>query len=304
MRAPSNEGLGSAELKQKLTIAIAGRPAELAFWLTRFGSMPSTRPNLGLASGFGAEIAAHGDRALRVLAYLGANIASPDTAEVFLPIAAAYGYTALIRRKVSVRAAWEAVFGLAADERTPVQLAMITALTDLAASTTPDALIAEVDAWIGHEDRDERWSALMVAVSVLSERHVMEAITDRAGWLDRLSRILTDIGDAPRAAERSEGRRRLLAALAPAIALVAASFRASPNGVEWLEAECARATQVDVRNALSAAIDQLRKRGSSEKVEVLEALRAALASSAKPDRHAARRKEGTNRGKKEQTRGG
>lgn len=304
MRGPSNEGLGSAELKQKLTTAIAGKPDELAFWLSRFGGMPGPRPNLALASGFGAEAASHGDKALRVLAFLGANIAAPDTSEVFLPIAAAYGYAALIRRKTAVRASWQAIFALAADERPPVQHATITALTDLAASTTPDALIQEVDSWIAHEDREERWGALMVAVSVLGARHAMEAITDREGWLDRLSRILTDLADAPRAAERSDARRRLLAALPGAIALVAASFRGSPNGVDWLEAECARTTQVDVRSALSASIDQLRKRGASEKTEVLEALRQALASSAKPDRHAARRQIGTNRGKKQQTRGG
>ena len=304
MRGPSNEGLGSVELKQKLTQAIAGKPSELAFWLSRFGGMPSTRPNLALAAGFGAEAASYGDKALKVLGVLAGNVAPPDTADVFLPIAAAYGYAALIRWKIAVRPSWQAIFALAADERSPVQHAMITALTDLAASTTPDALIAEADAWIAHENRDERWNALMVAVSVLSERHAMEAITDREGWLDRLSRILTDVGDAPRAAERSEGRRRLLAALPAAIALVTSSFRASPNGVEWLQAECERATQVDVRNALSSAIDAMRKRGASEKTDVLEHLRLALASSAKPDRHAARRKEGTNRGKKQQSRGG
>ncbi len=304
MRGPSSEGLGSVELKQKLTAALAGKPSELAFWLTRFGGMPGPRPNLALASGFGAEAASHGEKSLRVLSFLAANIASPDTSEVFLPMAAAYGYTALIRRKVALRPAWEALFALAADERLPVQHATIKAMTDLAASTTPDALIAEVDGWLGHEAREERWGALMVAVWVLSERHAMEAITDREGWLDRLSRMLTDLGDAPRAAERSEARRRLLAALPAAIALVAASFRATPSGADWLEAECRRATQVDVRAALSASIDQLRKRGSSEKTEVLETMREALQSSAKPDRHAARRQPGTNRGKKQQTRGG
>jgi hypothetical protein len=304
VRSSGNEGLGSAELKQKLSAAIAGKPNELAFWLARFGGMPSTRPNLALASGFGAEAAAHGDKALRVLSLLAASDAAPDTAEVFLPIAASYGYAALIRRKTAVRPAWEALFALAADERPSVQRATAAALTQLAASTSPDALIAEVDGWIGHEDRDLRWGSLRVAVTVLAERHAMEAIGDREGWLDRLTRILTDLADAPRAAERSEARRRLLEALPPAIALVASSFRASPNGVEWLLAECERATQVDVRAALSSSIDLLRKRGASEKVEVLESLRASLASSAKPDRHAARRKEGTNRGKKEQTRGG
>jgi hypothetical protein len=304
VRHGGNEGLGSAELKQKLAAAVAGRPDDLAFWLSRFGGMPSTRPNLALASGFGAEAASYGDKALRVLAFLAGNDAAPDTAEVFLPIAASYGYAALIRRKIAVRPSWDAIFLLAADERPSVQRATTAALTDLAASTSPDALIAEVDQWIAHEDRDERWNSLRVACQVLAERHAMEAIGDREGWLDRLTRILTDLSDAPRAAERSEGRRRLLEALPAAIALVAASFRATPNGVDWLEAECARATQVDVRAALAASIDHMRRRGASEKTEVLEALRTALASSAKPDRHAARRQIGTNRGKKQQTRGG
>jgi hypothetical protein len=95
----------------------------------------------------------------------------------------------------------------------------------------------------------------------------------------------------------------LLAALPAPIALAAQAFRAEPSGVAWLEAECRRAKQVDVRGALEHAIGRLRKRGASEKVETLEALAAALDSSAKPPRDPARIREGTGRGKKHRSRG-
>lgn len=304
-RGDAAEGLGSTELKRMLGLALGGSPRELVFWLTRFGGQPGPRPNVALASGFGAEAASHGDRALAVLSLFAKNVAAPDTSEVFLPIAAAHGYAQLIVRARAVRPAWEALFELAADERAPVRMATGQALIELAAKKGADALVEEAEGWLAHEDRELRWGAIATASDVLADRRALDALTERARWLALLTAILDDVADAPRAAERSDARRRLTASLPAPIALAAQSFRATPSGIEWLEAECTRAKHVDVRGVLEHALERLRKRGASEKAETLQALQQALAGSAKPPRDPARIRDGlTGRGKKHKRRGG
>ncbi|MFO0684392.1 MAG: hypothetical protein U0234_20230 [Sandaracinus sp.] len=298
------EGLGSDDLKRMLASAIAGQPRELAFWLARFGGQPSPRVNFDLASGFGAEAAAQGERALKVLAHFAGNDAAPDTSEVFLPMAAAYGYAHLLARGRTGEIAWEALHELAADERAPVRIATGQALIDLAAKKGADALVAHAEEWLADEDRERRWGSLAVTCDVLAERRALDALTDRERWLTVLTALLNDVADAPRAAERSDARRRVCASLPAPIALAAQSFRGTPSGIAWLEERCREAKHVDVRSVLQHAIDRLRKRGASEKVETLAQLGAALASSAKPPRDPARIREGlTGRGKKHRHRG-
>jgi hypothetical protein len=298
------EGLGSEQLKRLLANAIGGDARELSFWLARLGGQPGPRPNLALASGFGAEAAVYGHRALGLLATFAKNDASPDTSEVFLPMAAAYGYAQLLARDQARRPSWEALFELAADERSPVRIATGHALIELCAKKGSDALLAEAETWLASEDRDVRWGALAVACDVFAERRALDALRERGRWLALLSSLLDDVGDAPRAAERSDARRRVLAALPAPIALAAQAFRGEPSGIAWLEERCRVAKQVDVRGALDHALSLLRKRGASEKVETLQALQSALASSAKPPRDPARIREGlTGRGKKKRARG-
>lgn len=298
------EGLGSEQLKRMLALALGGNAKELTFWLSRFGGQPSPRVNLALASGFGAEAAAHGERALRVLSILAKNDAAPDTADVFLPMAAAHGYAQLVMREKAVRASWAALFDLAADERVPVRLATGQALIELAARKGADALVAEAEGWLAREDRELRWGSLAVACDVMAERRALDGLADRARWLALLAALLDDVADAPRAAERSDARRRVTAALPAPIALAAQAFRGTPSGIAWLDEQCRRARQVDVRGVLDHALERLRKRGASEGTETLRGLQEALASSAKPPRDPARIREGlTGRGKKRRTRG-
>ncbi len=297
------EGLGSAELKRMLALAMGGNARELSFWLARFGGQPGPRPNLALLQGFGAEAASHGDRALRVLSLFAKNDAAPDTSEVFLPMVAAHGFAQLIVRDKAIRASWAALFELAADERIQVRLATVAALVELCAKKSSDALVIEAESWLSNEDRELRWGALAVTCDVFAERRVIDSLVDRARWLAFLAALLDDVADAPRAAERSDARRRMTAAMPAPIALVAQSFRGEPSGIAWLEEQCRRATVIDMRSVLENAIERLRKRGGSEKVETLEALNAALASSAKPPRDPSRIREGTGRGKKRRSRG-
>src|SRR5688572_15737238 len=103
------EGLKSDALRSALDSALAGDPRRLEELLARHGSMPSPRPNLKLAQAFGAELARSEGRVAQLLERLGANDAAPDTAEVFLPIAAAHGWAARVREERDVEAAYTAL---------------------------------------------------------------------------------------------------------------------------------------------------------------------------------------------------
>jgi hypothetical protein len=304
MAREAAEGLGSEQLRRMLAQAMRGDTKELAFWMSRFGGQPGPRWSETLASGFGAESAAHGDKALGVLKLFAEHVAAPDTSEVFLPMAAAHGYAHLLMREKCVRASWAALFELAADERAPVRMSTGAALIELASKKGSDALVIEAEGWLANEDRERRWGSLSVACDVLAERRALDSLKDRTRWLALLAAIMFDVADAPRAAERSDARRRVLAALPAPIATAAQSFRGEPSGIAWLDDQCRNAKQVDVRSALNQALIKLKKRGASEKTETLQHLNAALASSAKPPRDPARIRAGlTGRGKKRRARG-
>src|SRR5262249_5949253 len=128
---PPVDGLKSEPLRLALAAALAGRPKDLETWLGRYGLGAEPRPNLKLATALGAELAS-APGAPRLLARLAANDAAPDTPEVFLPIAAAYGWAARVAAGHDARAGWAALGELAGDERAPVRLGTREALLTLA----------------------------------------------------------------------------------------------------------------------------------------------------------------------------
>jgi len=299
------EGLKSPAIQEALGAALAGQPGALETWLCRYGSGAEQRPNLRLAAALGAELAAVGPALVgsgavtRLLARLAANDAAPDTPEVFLPIAAAYGWAALIgpgRRERG--AAWAALGELAADERAPVRLGVREALRALAARPGgADQLLQAAKDWLAMEDRELRYGAAGVAGEVLGDRQVVTAVEDVEALLGYLSDLIEEAATAPRAAERSDARRRLLMALTGACAAIAAHLRAGDRGPAWLEAACIEARHPDVRAALSSAILALRKVATAPAPAVIQRLRQALEGSAKPPRDPTRRRPGTGRGR-------
>src|SRR4051812_26304868 len=88
------EGLKSEALRGALATALAGRTAPLEALLCRSGGGSDRRPNFRLAAAFGAELGGAPGPVARLLARFAANDAAPDTSEVFLPIAAAFGWAA------------------------------------------------------------------------------------------------------------------------------------------------------------------------------------------------------------------
>ncbi|HET6283570.1 MAG TPA: hypothetical protein VFH73_21625, partial [Polyangia bacterium] len=128
----SDEGLKSEALQKALAAALAGKPAQLEDLFCRHGCGPEPRPNLRLAAAFGTEIGAFPGAAAPLLSRLGGDDAAPDTAQVFLPIAAAYGWVARLRAGRDVDQAWDALCPLAADERGPVRVGTRDALLTFA----------------------------------------------------------------------------------------------------------------------------------------------------------------------------
>jgi hypothetical protein len=289
-------GLTSEPLRAALRDALAGRPDTLEQLFVRYGGGPDPRPNLKLAAAFGDEMAAEtndGARApARLLARLAAEDAAPDAPPVFLPMAAAFGWVGRVRARRDEELAWAALLELAGDERAPVRVATHAALRAYAhVGSRAGELVARAGAWLEAEDRELRFGAAAVVVELLGERQALACVPHLADALDYLSRAIADAADAPRSAERSDGRRRLLAALPRALATAVAA--GAEEGIAWLERECANAQQPDVRAMLSDAVVRTQSLGPL----VGQRARTALESSAKPLRDPTRLRPGAGRGK-------
>jgi hypothetical protein len=302
----ANEGFRNEALRAALATALGGRTAALDDLLSRLGHADSPRPNLRLAAAFGAELAARpGDpsASVRLLGHLGDADADADKAGVFLPIAAAHGWVALLQAGREPQRAWAALAELAADGRAPVRLGTLDALTSFTAGRGSrdgrpgDVLVEHAQGWLEHEDREVQFGAAAVVVEVFANAPALTALAHPEALLDYLARAIDSIADAPRAAERSDARRRLLLALPRTLGAVVANLTRGDLGVTWLEAECARARHPDVREALSNTLVRFASRGADPGAVVTERLRAALEGSAKPPRDPTRRRPGAARGK-------
>jgi hypothetical protein len=294
---PVQEGLRNEALRAALTTALAGRPGPLEQLLARHGGY-GPRPNLKLAAAFGAEVAALPGVVAELLDRLAANDAAPDTPEVFLPVAAAHGWAARLAAGHEVGTAWAALAQLAGDERGPVRVGTLDALAALAARPRhANALVARATEWLELDDREIRFGAAGVVVEVLARHKVLAGLGNPEPLLDYLSRAMAEIVEAPRAAERSDARRRLLLALPPTLGAVATTFTAGDRGAAWLEEECRGARHPDLRTALSSTIVALADKASGLGGMLAQRLRSALEGSAKPPRDPTRRRPGAGRGK-------
>ena len=299
MRA-RDEGLRSEALREALALALAGKVDRLEDLLCRHGGGADPRPNLRLAAAFGAEIGARGAGAERLLTRLAADDADPETPRVFLPIAAAYGWAALLADDEVAARAWEALGALAADERSPVRLAVIDAVRAFSLGAGGAlALVAAADEWLAMTELEARRSAAAVAVEILRERRLLAALAARAELPGYLGRVVEEVAAAPRSAQRLDSRRRLVVALPPTLALVVGTLGGAgrPGGVSWFEELCATAAHPDVRSVLSDTIIGLRSEAIGASPVLIEHLRALMGGSAKPLRDPSRLRPGTGRGK-------
>jgi hypothetical protein len=293
----SVEGLRNEALHAALQSALAGNPAALEDLLCRYGGY-GVRPNLRLAAAFGAELTGYTGVAARLLERLGANDAAPDTPEVFLPVAAAHGWVGRLRANREVGTSWDALAILAGDERAPVRLGALDALTSFVAGPgRSNTLVARATDWLEIEDREIRFGAAAVAIEVFAGRQALAALSDPEPLLDYLSRAIAEIVGASRAAERSDARRRLLLALPKTLSAIVVAFGAGHRGASWLEDACRNAVHPDLREALSNTILALGDKASGQGAALAQQLRTALEGSAKPPRDPTRKRPGAARGK-------
>lgn len=296
--AREDEGLQSDRLRAALAAAVKGQPAELERLLARLGAVLTPRPNLRLAAAFGAEVGAMSAAVLPLLRRLAGEDAAPNTDRAFLPIAAAHGWAARLRAGLDIDEAWAALGELAADERTPVRLGTREALLALSLREGgADQLRQSATGWLEHEDRELRFGSVALALEVLGERRVLAAARDHQAVRAFISRTLAEVADAPRVAERSVARRRLLLSLPGTLAALVAQSTDQPAAHRWFHEECAQAVHRDVRAALSDALIQLNSPRYGQSAAGVEELRRSLQGSAKPLRDPTRLRPGTGRGK-------
>jgi hypothetical protein len=294
-----DDGLKSEALRAALQTALRGNTRELEQLLMRHGGLRGRGPNLKLAAAFGVEIARAPAGATKLLAQFAGDDAAPDTSRVFLPVAAAYGWTHLLRDGHEVEAAWQALAQLAGDERSPVRVGVLEALIELSLREgAADALIERASGWLEAEDRELAFSGAALVVEALGDQRVLTIVREHDRLLGYLSSVLDKIADAPRSAARSEGRRRALTSSAGTLAAVVALVRSGSRGFNWFAAECERATHPDVRAALSQALIKLTHGPHAPSGALVDSLRKTLEASAKPLRDAARVRPGTGRGRR------
>jgi len=299
LSASTNEGLKSEALREALRQALAGKPAALEDLICRHGGGSDPRPNLRLAAAFGAEMAALPGTVARLLSRLGADDAAPGMPQVFLPIAAAHGWVGRLRAGLDVEQAWTALADLAADGRVPVRRGTLDALSAFAMRADGgDVLVARAVGWLDDEDRERCFGTAALVVEVFANRQVFAALGDLPRLLDYLTRVIATVAGAPRSAERSDHRRRLLLSLPPTLAAVVVGVGGDQRGAAWLEVECSQARHPDVREALSTAILRSRvNKAQGQSAAVTARLRAAMEGSAKPARDPTRKRPGSDRGK-------
>jgi hypothetical protein len=296
--ARPDEGLKSDALRAALDEARAGRVARLEDLLARHGGLPGPKPNLKLAQAFGVELGSLPGEQRALLAKLAAEDAAPDTARAYLPVAAAHGFAGRIREGHEVEASWAQLLELAADERGPVRIGVLDAFVQLAGRPGfADEMVRRGADHLEHEGQRELcFGAAALIVEALADARVLGAVRDPDTLLTYLAAVVDKISDAPRAAERSEGRRRALTSLARTVPAVVVAQRGSDRGKLWLDAECARASHPDIRRVFSDAIIRLGTQGQNLSVTTADDLRKTLASSAKPLRDPTLVRPGTGRG--------
>lgn len=292
--SPQEEGFHDAQLLSAFKEAVSGKTERLEFMLCRAAGWPGGKLNLKLAAAFGAQIAETKADPLPLLRRFADDDAATNTPRVFLPVCAVYGWVAMLRAERETDAAWTAVCELGADGRNPIRLSVIEALSALIkAQASTDALVTRALEWLDLDDREWRFGVAAMVLDLLGDDGLSALARDQEQLRNYLSRVISEIGDAPRAAERSETRRRALTSLPRALATAAVRMQADAAET-WLVPECERASHPRVREALSDAIVMMRKRALKT---LADTLTRTLEASATPLRDPTRLRKGTARGK-------
>ena len=284
VRSTKQTALSSERLKTAIDRAVAGDgDADLVALLRRSSGMPGPLPNLDLARAVGAALAAHGARADRLVAALGAED------DEYLRIVAAMTFAAQSvpgpnprSTRARVEHALADLQTLAEDPRRLVRVGLVAALrTRLAAMGEP--AVVELAAWT------DGYLQAHVALEALADRTWLTGLASSESLLARLDEAFVLADQSPRSAERSQGMRALRQGMPAQIATFAARF---PQTLAWLETKTA-SSRPETREVVEGAVRALRRAVLSD----VEAGRftALLEASAKPRRDADRVVHGTRK---------
>jgi hypothetical protein len=201
----------------------------------------------------------------------------------------------------AIESGWLAIVELGVDEDLEVRLdmeqALIATCTDAGRA---EALLQRAVAWLDDEgDRELRYGAAAIVLTVLGSSKVLSVLRDHEAVLEYLSRAIAMFADAPRSAERSDGRRRAMRVLPNVLSAVMARMArvSGERAVAWFTRECEQASNPQVRQALSDVIVRLQKDSQGVGRAAAERLRKTLEASAAPLRDGVVKRPGTGRGK-------
>ncbi|MCC6643998.1 MAG: hypothetical protein IT374_00285 [Polyangiaceae bacterium] len=258
--------LKSEQLRAALDRYLASGDRLVFSLLTRHGGLPGPKPNHELAAAFASELLGRGragDGVLRELLAGDADTVRATLPVVFLPVVGAHALAARLAAGFDARASAAALSDLASDVRKVVRDGVVAALVGVA---------GRVDL-LGVPELREGFLAKSVLLEALSTRSVCDRVARPAELVALLDAAATEIVDAPRSSERSQGRRRLL----EAIGETAPVFFRFPEARAWLIG-AAGTPSPELRLALERVVSTVQRQGvaSSE----LDPVRAALDASA------------------------
>lgn len=255
--------------------ALDGSPRELFEMLPPKSGLPGPRPNLALANAVADHIAAQGRKAnslVRELCAMDEARAPADTSREFLPICGALALAARWRLNVDRRGAITALQIMAEDSRRLVREAVVHALRNIA-NTGDESFLDDLASWM------DGYLQAMVVLEALSDRHVLDRLTQAEPVLARLDEAFRLAESAPRAHQRTHGYRALVRVLGEAPALIMARF---PDAISAWLAERATTKSRDLRESIERGIERARKAGHGE--ARVEGVARALEESAPPRR--------------------
>ncbi len=272
-----SDTLRSERIQAALEIALdGGDRRDLFDLLERSSGYPGPRPNVELAKALGSSLASAGKRGLELTKEL-----LEHKNEYFVRV----GLMALAARASSSNdrsGALAALHDRADEPRKVARDAVVDALVSVLLARG-DGVVAELASFT------DGFLHAYVALQALTERQVLDKLTDAEQVVARLAEAF-DLADASsRAAERAQGVRLLRESLPRQIARAAMRF---DEVLAWLEPLLAK-KRPETRQVLDATIAELRKTQLSDAAAAR--LRALFAESAPVPRDPSRIVQGTRR---------
>lgn len=240
-----------------LEAAVEGEPRELFAMLPPKSGLPGPRPNLALAAALADQLATYGKKAnalVRELCAMDEERAPADTSREFLPVCGAFSLAARWKANVDRKGALAGLHDMAEDGRRLVRDSVVQALRTIA-NAGDESFLDDLAAWM------DGYLHAAVVLDALSDRHVLDRLTNAEPVLARLDDAFRLAEEAPRAHQRSHGYRVLLRVLGEAPSSMMARF---PDAIAGWLTERAATKSPDLRESISRGIERARKAGHGE----------------------------------------